>query len=333
MIECVFSLDYEIYGNGQGSLRDLVLDPTRRLAELFREFGAPFVVFAEAVEFAKMEEAQSDPDTAGVGAQLRELRAAGHEIALHLHPWWANARYEDGQWRLDWSERSICTLEPDRVEAIVSGAIRYLRDSLDDPRFTPLSFRSGLWVMQPTAVIANVLARHGVRADSSVFKGGRVDGLGLDYRPALGNDGFWRFGNDVNVPDPHGTLWEMPIHTQMVPFWQMLGRKRLKLQKKTHSASQGTPLLRRWRDFLRFRYPRKLDFCRMTFEEMREAIQVILKQRQVRRGERSLVVAIGHSKDFVDSETIRRFLTFLQGQSVHVTTFSNLLCQEPRVLT
>src|SRR5271157_6023712 len=131
MIECVFTLDYEIYGNGEGSLRDLVLDPTRRLAELFREFGAPFVVFAEAVEFAKMEEAQSDPDTAEVRAQLRELRRAGHEIALHLHPWWANARYENKHWRLDWSERNICTLEPDRAETIVSGAIRYLRDGLD----------------------------------------------------------------------------------------------------------------------------------------------------------------------------------------------------------
>src|SRR6266567_8375562 len=119
MIDCVFTLDYEIYGNGEGALRDLVLDPTRRLAELFHEFGAPFVVFAEAVEFARMEETQSDPDTAGVRAQLCQLRRAGHEIALHLHPWWANARYEDGRWRFDWSERSICTLELDRVEAIV----------------------------------------------------------------------------------------------------------------------------------------------------------------------------------------------------------------------
>jgi peptidoglycan/xylan/chitin deacetylase (PgdA/CDA1 family) len=329
MIECVFTLDYEIYGNGKGSLRDLVLDPTRLLAKLFQGFRAPFVVFAEAVEFARMGETQSDPDIGRVQAQLRELRAAGHEIALHLHPWWANARCEDGQWYLDWNERSICRLEPDRVEAIVSGAIRYLRNSLDDPRFTPLSFRSGLWVMQPTPVIANVLARHGVRVDSSVFKGGRVHGLGLDYRPALQNDGFWRFDSDVNVPDPHGTLWEIPIHTQMVPFWRMLGRKRLKLHKKVPSSTQGTPLPRRWRDFLRFRYPRKLDFCRMTFEEMREAIEVVLEQGQARRGERSLVVAIGHSKDFVDSEAIRRFLDFLQQRAVGVTTFSRLLCQEP----
>src|SRR5580700_8658122 len=130
MPEFVFTLDYEIYGNGSGSLRDLVLDPTERLAEIFAEFDVPFVVFAEAVEFAKIEEAQCDPDSAGVRAQIRDLHSAGHEIALHLHPWWANARYEDGRWILDWSERVISALAPDRIETIVTDAIQYLREAL-----------------------------------------------------------------------------------------------------------------------------------------------------------------------------------------------------------
>jgi catechol 2,3-dioxygenase-like lactoylglutathione lyase family enzyme len=328
MIECVFTLDYEIYGNGGGTLRDLVIEPTRRLAEVFHEFDAPFVVFAEAVEFAKMEEAGSDPDTAGVRAQLRELRAAGHEIALHLHPWWANAAFENGQWRFDWSERNICTLAPRRVEEIVSGAITYLRNSLEDPGYTPVSFRSGLWLMQPTPVIAGVLASQGVLVDSSVFKGGRVKEQGLDYRPALGNDGTWRFSKDVNAPDPDGILWEMPIHTQMVPFWQMLGRKRLKLHKKVPNTGNGTPLPGRWRNFLRFRYPRKLDFCRMTFEEMRESLEGATGKGPAQSGP---VVAIGHSKDFVDSDAVRRFLDFLRRREIAVTTFARLFRDDLKV--
>jgi hypothetical protein len=330
MIQFLFTVDYEIYGNGVGSLRDLVLDPTRRLAELFQEFDAPFVVFAEAMEFAKMEESQCDPDSAGVRAQLRELRAAGHEVALHVHPWWANARYEGGRWHLDWTERNIATLEPDRVEAIVTGAIRYLREGLGDPSFTPLSFRSGLWAMQPTPVISNVLVRHGVRVDSSVFKGGRVHGLGLDYRPAVGNGDFWRFRNDVNVPDSEGILYEVPIHTQMVPFWRMLGQKRLKLHSKTRKASEGSPLSRNWRDFLRFRYPRKLDFCRMTFAEMRESVTGVLEAEQGCNEHRP-IVAIGHSKDFVDADAVRSFLAFLQDRDITVTTFSRMLCSEPQL--
>ena len=59
----------------------------------------------------------------------------------------------------------------------------------------------------------------------------------------------------------------------------------------------------------------------MTFEEMREAIEVVLEERQVQREERSLVVAIGHSKDFVDSEAIRRFLDFLQERSIRGNDF------------
>ena len=39
MIECVFTLDYEVYGNGEGSLRELVLDPARQLTELFQCCG------------------------------------------------------------------------------------------------------------------------------------------------------------------------------------------------------------------------------------------------------------------------------------------------------
>jgi peptidoglycan/xylan/chitin deacetylase (PgdA/CDA1 family) len=331
MVECVFTLDYEIYGNGVGSLRELVLDPTQRLADLFQEFGAPFVVFAEAMEFARMEEAQSDPDVAGVRTQLRELRAAGHEIALHLHPWWARARYGNEGWVLDWSEQSIGELEPHRLETMVSEAIRYLRESLGDPHFTPQSFRSGLWVMQPTPVVAEVLARYGVQVDSSVFKGGRVQGLGIDYRPALKNVGCWRFSQDVNVPDPEGALWEMPIHTELVPFWRMLRSKRLQLQRKTRRATQGSPLPRRWRDFLRFRYPRKLDFCRMTFKEMSEVMEEILHKDQSRDGEWSPIVAIGHSKEFVDPDAVRRFLDFLQRRAVDVTTFARLLCPERNV--
>jgi hypothetical protein len=224
---------------------------------------------------------------------------------------------------LDWRERNICVLPSARVEAIVSKAIAYLRDALGDPRFIPVSFRSGLWALQPTAEIAIILQRHGIQVDSSVFKGARIHDLGLDYRQALGNDASWRFFEDVNVPNPDGKLLEIPIHTEMVPFWRMLGNKRLKLQKRVPQSGQGTPLPSRWRDFLRYQYPRKLDFCRMTFEEMLYTVAGVLDKRQ---GEPSPIVAIGHSKDFVDSDAVRRFLEFLRQHAIAVTTFSKMAC-------
>ncbi len=75
MISLIFTLDYEIYGNGKGSLRELVIDPTRRLAELFERHGARFVVFVEAVEFPRIEKTHTDPAIDDVRKQLRSLRA------------------------------------------------------------------------------------------------------------------------------------------------------------------------------------------------------------------------------------------------------------------
>ena len=327
MIEFIFTLDYEIYGNGSGTLRDLVLDPTQQLAELLKEFDAPSVIFAEAVEFEKIEQAQSDPDIADVRAQMRQLRADGHEIALHLHPWFANGRYENGRWNLDWNERSFGALSSDRAETIVSDGIRYLRDALNDPGYSPVAFRAGMWAIQPAAVGAKVLARHGIRVDSSVFKGGRTSGIGLDYRPALRNGAMWRFSDDVTTPDPNGVLWEIPIYSQMVPFWQMLGSKRLKLQKKAQNVKHGAPLPRRWPDYLRLRYPRKLDFCRMTTEEILTTMSQILKEDKVNPEERRIIVAIGHSKDFVDSEPTRVLLRSLRDHSITITTFAHVFTE------
>src|SRR6267142_2578118 len=47
MIECIFTLDYEIYGDGTGSLNELVYEPTERLRVVFEKRGVRFVSFVE----------------------------------------------------------------------------------------------------------------------------------------------------------------------------------------------------------------------------------------------------------------------------------------------
>lgn len=327
MLAVVFTLDYEIYGNGKGSLRELVLDPTERLADLFRQFNAPLVIFVEALEFAKMEECQSDDAISEVAAQLRRLRSQGHEIALHLHPQWANARLDRQGWRLDFAEYNLCVLSPQRIAGIVDQALAWLRRALGSSDFTPVSFRAGNWLFQPTRFASEVLTSRGIRADSSVFKGGHIRNLGLDYRPALRNGSWWRFSSDVNVPDGNGLMVEFPIYTEMVPFWKMLKPKRLRIQNKVPSSDQGAPLERRWADFLRLRYPRKFDFCRMTAPEMCAVVERAV--RNVRQPGRGLepVVAIGHSKDLVDLSSVGVVLDWLRARSIPVTTLAAIVGQ------
>lgn len=325
MIEFIFTIDYEIYGNGSGSLRELVYEPIRKLIPIFKKWKSKFVVFAEAVEFLKMEEYRSDRDIEAVRSQLCCLQEDGFEIGLHLHPWWAKARFENKAWHLDYSERNICELPEKRITEIVNSAIDYLRCVLGDSGFELISFRGGLWLMQPTKLMANVLSKHGIKIDSSVFKGGRIHDIGLDYRPSLRNGHCWRFTNDINQPDINGVLLEVPIYTEMVPFWKMLGKKRLVIQKKAPSVGNAGPLPNRLRDFLRLRYPRKFDFCRMQFYEMKSVIDRVIQEDKLNPQICKYIVAIGHSKDLVDIDSISRLLSYLSLNSIVVIGFENVL--------
>ena len=322
MIECVFTIDYEIYGNGAGSLKELVLEPAKRLKTIFDRTGAKFVVFVEAVELEKIDISRTDPAITDVKNQIREFYEEGFEIALHVHPQWCNAQYQSGKWDLDYTEYNLCTLSEQRMIEIVGKSIAYLRHLVGVPDFSPLSFRAGNWLFQPTATAARVLAMHNVKIDSSVFKGGRQHRHNLDYRRAIENGYHWTFGDDVTIPDPAGSLLEIPIYTRMVPFWRMFTTKRMALQQKAASRPRAlSQRLHRLLDLLRFRQPLKFDFCRMTLDELVSVVEDAIGEDHASPKAYKPIVAIGHTKDLVDFAAVETFLSYLEKRNIPICTF------------
>ena len=61
MIVFLFTLDYEIYGDGHGSLRELIYEPAERLRQLFLRRDVRFVNFVEVAELQRIAEVGSDP--------------------------------------------------------------------------------------------------------------------------------------------------------------------------------------------------------------------------------------------------------------------------------
>lgn len=321
MIECIFTLDYEIYGNGTGGLQDLVYEPAERLREIFEKWDARFVNFVEIAEFEKIEAAGTDPAIDRVKRQIRQLHRNGFEIALHLHPQWANASYENGRWVLDASEYNLCVLPRPRIAEIVARALDYLGFVVDQPGFRPVSFRAGNWLFQPTATAARVLGESGIKIDSSVFKGGVQHSHGLDYRAAGKNGYYWRFSGDVNREDPSGEWIEVPIHSELVPFWRMATAKRMSFGNGGGAASQAArQRVNRARDLLRLRYPMKLDFCRMTLDELTGMIGRVRQEDARTPDTYRPLVAIGHTKDLSDPQTVDDFLSFLRASGIGVVT-------------
>jgi hypothetical protein len=326
MIECIFTVDYELYGNGQGSLAQLVYEPAEALKRVFDRAGAKFVVFVEVAELEKIAMAQTDPAIRNVERQIREFHVQGFEIALHLHSQWCDASNQEGNWKLNYSEYNLCTMPKARIAEIVDRSLAWLRGVLGVPEFTPLSFRAGNWLFQPTATAAEVLSERGIRIDSSVFKGGLFHRHNLDYRPASRNGYYWNFEQDVSRADDNGAMLEVPIYTRMVPFWRMLTGKRARLQGKSNRAARQTQSpnapgrMSRFRDYLRFRYPLKFDFCRMTLAELIEMVESVIQEGRQGPGTVRPLVAIGHTKDLVDVETVQAFLGYLKERRIAVST-------------
>jgi hypothetical protein len=325
MIDCIFTLDYEIYGNGTGALKELVYEPGERLREIFKKWNAHLVSYVEVAEFERIKEQGTDPAIGLVEEQIRSYRHEGHEIALHLHPQWYNARHEQGRWLLDYDEYNLCRLSRERVQEIVGRALDYMRRVLGDPDYTPLSFRAGNWLFQPTETAASVLAEYGIRIDSSVFKGGVQHSHGLDYRRAQKNGYCWPFRNDANIPDPAGPWMEVPIYSKMVPLWRMRTSKRMAFGSGMGMGGQS--LSGKWnraRDFLRFLYPLKFDFCRMTLQEMTSMMEEVLREDQKTPQTYRPIVAIGHTKDLNDLESVDDFLSYLRKKGISVVTFEEI---------
>lgn len=324
MIECIFTIDYELYGNGEGSLAGQVLEPTETLTELFLERDKRFVTFVEVAELEIIEANGTDSVIDAVKRQIKSLYTHGFEIGLHIHPQWYNARYEKGRWRLDSSEYNLCVLPQERIEHILRRAIHYLQTVLKQPDFAPVSFRNGNWLFQPSQPLATILAEFDFKVDSSVFKGGYQHKHGMDYRKSLKNGYYWKFNRDVNRADPQAVLIEIPTFTNMVFAWKMLGQKRAKLQ---HLASSTYPLaarLNRLQDFVRIRQPLKLDYCRLSLRELISLFERVRKADIKHPESFKPVVAIGHTKDLVDFETVERFLDYLNEKNIPIATFEHM---------
>jgi hypothetical protein len=83
-------------------------------------------------------------------------------------------------------------------------------------------------------------------------------------------------------------------------------------------------VLKRAADFLRPRYPLKLDFCRMTLDELTSMMGRIIREDRETPDLFRPVVAIGHTKDLTDLQTVDSLLSFLHTNRIAVSTFDGV---------
>jgi hypothetical protein len=321
MLQVLFTLDYEIHGNGQGSPARLMVEPTARMLRQFDRHGAKLTVMADIAEILRFRRHARDTGRdeffyREIEDQLQSAVRTGHDVQFHVHPSYLNAtRGEDG-WRQDYSEYDVARLDFDRIDEIVKTGKSYLEDLLQpvDPSYRCVAFRAANWSMHPSPNIVRALVRNGIRIDSSVFKGGRREGIvQFDYRHAHSAIIPWRVDpEDVCRPKTDGDLIEIPIYSESRHLHHFASANRVyrAVQQRLHplpgeglahagdgqQASSSTRL-RRALAVLTSRHAWKLDFNQCSGRQLIAGLERVSKRYDA--PDQTLpVVLIGHSKTY-----------------------------------
>ena len=189
-IYLAFVDDWELRGSGAGDVERMQIRPMQELVRIFNNHGIRGSFNAEVMQqltFRKFQDRHPELKTmadAWDGA-VRETFRQGHDIQLHIHPQWRDARYDGaGRWNLvsDWN---ILNHEPGAAFEMMTASRDYLENLLRpvDPSYACVSFRSGAWCIAPSPHILRLLVRLGIVFDMSIVGGVRYNtkNVQLDY--------------------------------------------------------------------------------------------------------------------------------------------------------
>ncbi|MDR1584747.1 MAG: hypothetical protein LBS07_01035 [Prevotellaceae bacterium] len=324
----IFTLDYEIHGNGDGSPYNLMVEPTYRLMNLLEKYGFRLTILADVAEifcFKKyFEETGEDKFfVKEIEKQLQDAVERGHDVQLHIHSSYFKSKYNGKSWEQCWDEYSMAALPYKRINEMVAASKQYLESLLRpvNSGYKCHAFRAANWSMMPTENIYNALIDNGIDTDTSVYKGGRQGG-NVDYDYTNAYSAIFPYkasGKNINNYDPDGKITEYPIYTEMRYFWSFISFVRIfrMIRAKFHKHKQNENVMKNadrndpkklsLKSFF-VKSPWKLDFNQATGGQLKNAVRRI--KRKYKSEDSIPVVLIGHSKSFIpyNEKTLEKFL-------------------------
>ena len=236
MLHVIFTVDYEIHGNGDGDPKGLMVEPTDRMLRLLDEYGAKLTIMADVAEILRFKEyaertGRDDYGHLAIVEQLLYAISKGHDVQLHIHSSYFNAVHDKDRWAQDWSEYDFAMLPYERMNWMVRTCKEYLESLLKPVKqdYACTAFRAANWSVSPSTNVVRALVNNGIQIDTSVFKFGRRNGaVSFDYADAHSPLLPWRASeSNICAKDENGLLWEVPIYTEKRWIGAFLARGRL----------------------------------------------------------------------------------------------------------
>lgn len=352
MLHLVLSLDYELFGNGSGDVRSVMVEPTARVLKACDRHGVKLSIMFEMAEYLAIKDAWDrgllampyDPAKV-IEEQMLDAVDGGHDVQLHIHPQWFGAVVRDGVWHLNMEQYRLADL-PNGYGTLqdaqsILGAMGTCKGALETmirarrPNYRCRVFRAGAFLVQPSELIVRAMRETGIVVDSSVVKGLVAEApYQVDFRHAPTHRNWWEVdGTDVAVRGVEGVV-EVPVYSFRAPYLvnfmpaklrAALKRRRLE-NRDQHShvnSMRSTPSLREVFKKIVSSHAHTLDFCKLSAGKMSRIIR-----REHAIDPNGALVLIGHSKDFFNDKEFESFLKKVSElEGVRISTFDELVSQ------
>lgn len=162
-------------------------------------------------------------DVNKIEEQILSMAQEGHDIQMHLHPHWLDAKYDEKGWHFDYSRFSLQNLsENDDKDDInsIAGCISFSKRLMESlirnvkPDYRVTAFRAGGYLIHPFSKLKEALLSENIRMDSSVCPGLKNNNgiFSYDFENYPFSQSY-RFTDDPGRIDENGVFTELPIKT------------------------------------------------------------------------------------------------------------------------
>ncbi|PCI58026.1 MAG: hypothetical protein COB45_01725 [Gammaproteobacteria bacterium] len=311
------TLDYELFfGLKSGTVQKCIIEPTQKLLTIVDKYDIKVTFYVDIGYLATAFRLGVDTDNANlVIEQLQQLNKSGHDLQLHIHPHWEDAKFIEGKWVFDMARYKLVDFSKEQASKIISRYVGMF-EQLNLPK--PIAYRGGGWCIQPFDHIQEALKNNGIKVDSTVYAGGKNSSSiqGFDFR-GTPQKNSWRFSENPLKVDDHGDFYELPIaDVAVTPFfyWKFVFVK--KMATNIHKAfGDGIAVAPSKNQILKMLiFPSKSVASIDGYKSI--LLNKAFKYRLIKFGVNSDFVLIGHPKAFTKF-SLEKIASFIDEHSDH----------------
>jgi peptidoglycan/xylan/chitin deacetylase (PgdA/CDA1 family) len=215
-IQISLTFDYEPFLFKTGNIETTLLNPTTQLLRKLSNNRICATFFIDTMFLVRvLEDLGSNSKLwIKISEQICEIHNSGHEIGLHLHPHWLDAKYQNREWDLsNTSKYRLHSLRHDEIEYLIKQSIEVIHNIIGKKIWSELiSYRAGGWSIQPFSYLSDLFTKYNILIDSSVSSGFSNNSSPFDYDfLKIKMHEPYRFSNDVCVESKNGKFLEVPI--------------------------------------------------------------------------------------------------------------------------